>query len=100
MKYEFGDIVLGSSLEAVTFAFSNRYPIFFEDQQRPFRFDYFGSSVDLSFLKLPDTFQKTLTTFEGDVKIGIAKELLWERLLFLMSMYGSVPTANLCTHRS
>jgi len=97
LRYEYDDIVLGSSLEAVIFAFNKRYPIFFSELQRPFRFDYFDSGVDLSFLKLPNNFKKTLVTFEGEKVIGICKELLWERLLFLMSLNGDVPTASLCT---
>ena len=98
MKYEYRDIVLGSSLDAVIFSFVNRYPLFFSENRRPFRFDYLNSEFDFDFLKLSRKVSKSLTTFNGDKKVGLPKELLWERLLFLMSIYGNVPTANLCTN--
>tara|TARA_Y100001963_G_scaffold62930_1_gene87728 strand:- start:4036 stop:4848 length:813 start_codon:yes stop_codon:yes gene_type:complete len=97
MVYEHADIVIGSSLDAVIFSFNNRYPIFFSDVERPFRFDFLEHDLDLSFLKLCLE-PKTLTTFDGDKKIGITKELLWERLLFLLSLDGHVPTSDLCTN--
>jgi len=93
---EYDTIVVGSSLEAVVFAFNNDYPIFFTRPERPFRFDYLDPAVDLSCLKIPLE-EKTLTTFEGGKPIGIAKETLWERLLFLLSLKGAAPLANFCT---
>jgi len=93
---EYDTIVVGSSLEAVVFAFNNDYPIFFTRPERPFRFDYLDPAVDLSCLKIPLE-EKTLTTFEGGKPIGIAKEALWERLLFLLSLNGAAPLANFCT---
>ena len=98
MRYEYRDIVLGSSLDAVIFAFSNKYPLFFSEEQRPFRFDYLEPELDFSFLKLANNSLKSLATFDGDKRIGLPKELLWERLLFLMSIHGYAPTANLCTN--
>jgi hypothetical protein len=50
LKYD--KIVIGSSLEALMFAFNNELPIFFSEEQRPFRFDYLEPDIDLSFLKL------------------------------------------------
>ena len=92
-KYE--NIVIGSSLEATLFAFNNRYPIFFTIPDRPFKFDYFKPEIDLSCLKIPLE-EKSLTTPQGEKHIGIPKELLWERLLFLQSLAGNVPLSNLC----
>lgn len=97
MIYEYRDIVLGSSLEAVVYSFNNRYPLFFSEAERPFRFDYFEPDVDFDFLKLSSKTRKTLTTFDGEKRIGLPKELLWERLLFLLSLDGNMPTSNLCT---
>ncbi len=94
--HQYTDVVIGSSLSAVLFAFQNQYPIFFTQPRRPFRFDYLESDMDLSFLKIP-TEVKTLKTFVGDKKVGIAKELLWERLLFLLSLEGNAPLSNLCS---
>ncbi len=84
-------------MEAVLFAFNNNYPIFFTTPFRPFRFSYFDSTVNLDCLKIKSTV-KSLTTLDGQNAIGISKELLWERMLFLLSLDGKVPLSNLC-HR-
>jgi hypothetical protein len=96
MKYEHTEIVVGSSLSALLFACSNGHPILFTEPQKPFRFDYFTPEVDLSCLKIPAA-QKSLTTFKGKKQLGIQKEILWERLLFLLSLDGGAPLSNLCS---
>jgi len=85
-------------LNAMLFAFNNRYPIFFTQPQRPFRFDHFEPETDLAFLKVFSGPAKSLTTFDGVKLIGQPKEILWERLLFLLSLDGKVPLSNLCGH--
>jgi len=92
---EYDKIVIGSSISAVLYAFVKNYPIFFAEERRPFRFDYFEPEVDLSCLKIP-AYQKSLTTFEESKVIGYPKELLWEKLLFLMAVVGDSPLSNLC----
>ena len=93
LKYD--KIVIGSSLSAVLFAFNNKIPIFFTDAQRPFRFDYFKSSINLDYIGLPNI-SHTLTTHGTNIKVGAPKELVWERLLFLMALKGLVPLSHLC----
>ena len=88
-------IVLGSCLNAILYAFNNSCPIFFTTPQSPFRFSYFESTVNLDCLKIFSTV-KSLTTPSGESKIGPARELLWDRLLFLLSLDGNVPLSNLC----
>ena len=83
---EYDTIVIGSSLSAVLCAFNNKYPIFFAEERRPFRFDYLEPALDLSCLKIPGA-AKSLTMAEGKKKVGVTKELLWERLLFLLSLH-------------
>lgn len=97
MVYEYDDIVIGSSLDAVVYAFNRRYPLFYADIQRPFRFDFLSKEFDLSFLKIP-ILENKINTFEGVRTLGVSKELLWERLLFLMSLDGLAPVANLCSN--
>jgi len=83
-------------LDAVMYAFNNNYPIFFTKAQRPFRFDYLDRDQDLAFLKADFRPPKSLTTFGAQKLIGTPKELLWERLLFLLSLDGKAPLSNLC----
>tara|TARA_R110000824_G_scaffold160957_2_gene335956 strand:- start:2418 stop:3299 length:882 start_codon:yes stop_codon:yes gene_type:complete len=92
---EYDKIVIGSSLTAVLYAFNNNYPIFFAEERRPFRFDYLESDQDLASLKISGP-EKSLTTFGGVKLVGQPKELLWERLLFLLALNGNAPLSNLC----
>jgi hypothetical protein len=93
--FEYDNIVIGSNLAALMYAYENQYPIFFTRAERPFRFDYLEPGIDLSCLKIP-TCNKSLTTLGDESKIGVPKEILWERLLFLLSLDGKVPLSNLC----
>ena len=77
-------IVIGSSLEALMFAFNNQLPVFFTEPERPFRFDFLDPSLDLSKLKLANT-ERILRTLDGEIKVGLPKEILWERLIFMLS---------------
>jgi hypothetical protein len=92
---EYDKIVIGSSLSAVLYAFNNKFPIFFAEERRPFRFDYLEPALDLSCLKIPGA-AKSLTTLGSEKNVGVAKELLWERLLFLLSLDGNAPLSSLC----
>ena len=97
MILEYDSVVLGSSLNAILFAAQNFFPVVFSDFRKPFRFDYFEPGLDLQYLKLPqDLGPKSLTTHEGQIDVGVAKHLVWERLMFLLSANGNVPLSNLC----
>ena len=97
MILEYDNVVLGSSLSAILFAAQNLFPVVFSDLRKPFRFDYFEPTIDLSFLNLPPgRGPKSLTTLDGQIAVGLAKYLAWERLRFLLAMKGHVPLSNLC----
>ena len=87
--------MIGSSLEALMFAFNNQLPVFFSEAERPFRFDFLDPSLDLSDLNLKNT-ERTLKTIGGEIKVGLPKEILWERLMFVLSYFGKAPVSNLC----
>ena len=95
--FTYDTVVIVSSLNAFLYAFIHNCPIFFAEERRPFRFAYFSPELDLSALKIP-TCNKSLTTFDGVKLIGQPKELLWERLFFLLSLDGKVPLSNLCNN--
>jgi len=52
--------------------------------------------VDLSCVKV-FLEERSLKTFGEQKKIGTPKELLWERLLFLLAMEGLAPLSDYCT---
>ena len=96
MILEYEDIVVGSDLKAALFAFNNNLPIFFSEARRPFRFDFLKSNANLGCVKLTRPAPAKLTTIDDIKVVGLQKELLWERLLFLLNLDGKVPLANLC----
>ena len=95
MRLEYDNVVVGSDLDAVLYAFVNDYPIFYTVPRQPFRFDYFEPKVKLDFLGIPHE-KRRHNCVDTKFISGIPKTLLWERLLFLMSMRGLVPLSNLC----
>lgn len=86
--------MVGSSVEALLYAFTEQLPVFYTTPQRPFRFDYLAPDVDLSCLKI-DVESLSLNTFDGEKRVGIPRRLLWERLSFLLSLTGQQPLSNL-----
>ena len=89
------EIVVGSSLPAVLYAFNNGLPLFYSESRRPFRFDYLEPDVDTTSVKLCGE-PTLLKTFEEDKAVGLPKSALWERLLFIMSLNGQIPLGNMC----
>ena len=97
MIFEYDTIILGSSIDALFAAAQKKSPAIFSDFRIPFRFDYIEPDVDLSFLNLPHTMApKSLTTPNGEMRVGVPKYIVWERLMFLLSMAGHAPLSNLC----
>lgn len=95
MKCNYDNLVVGCSFEAVLFAFVNNYPIIYSDYNAPFRFDYLEPSVSLSRLKLDNT-PSIVKTDTDAIAVGIPKTLLWERMLFLLSLDSKAPLSDLC----
>ena len=96
MIHRYDDIVVGSCLPAVIFAFVHNYPIVFTAPSKPFRFDYFEPNLDLSCIKLQNSCD-ILKSFESQTSVGLQKILLWERLIFLLSLDSKVILSNLCS---
>lgn len=95
MIRSYENIVVGSNLEAIIFAYINGYPVFFTQPRTPKRFDYFEPTTELSCVGIPEHLGE-LRTPNGTKQVGIPKYLLWERLVFLMSLKGDVPLSTLC----
>ena len=95
MILEYNEIVIGSNLTAVLYAFNNKLPIFFTVPERPFRFDYLDLAQDIACVGMENA-EHSLTTHSVNINVGTAKELLWERLLFLISLAGRAPLSTFC----
>lgn len=92
----YDEIVVGSSLRALLFAAERDIPVFFTEPEKPFEFDFFGLSVDLSSWGLHNEPQ-LWTTPDGEIATGQQKIALWEHLLFVLGLKGLVPFSDLCS---
>ena len=97
MMLEYDKVVVGSTLSALMTAFIEDCPIFFTYPYFPLRFDFLDAKQKFSFLKIP-TNKRTLHTFNAKMSVGIEKRILWDRLLFLLSLRGKAPLSNMCTN--
>ena len=93
MSFEYDDVVIGSSLSALIFAYINDYPVLFTDVDVPFRFDYL--SPNHTPIGVPCE-ARTLLSFNDEMEVGTRKQILWDRLFFLLSLKGLIPLSNLC----
>lgn len=93
---QYKEVIVGSSLSAVLHAFRDNLPIFFTNARVPFRFDYLNKIANLGLVSLNGWPRKSLTTLDGENEVGVPKQLLWERLLFLLSLDGKVPLSDMC----
>ena len=90
------NIVIGSCLEAVLYAFEKRYPIFFTEPSRPPEFSYLPEGIDFGLLDVFEWPSKSLTTLNGKNNVGVPRNILWERLIYLLSLDGNNPLSGLC----
>tara|TARA_A100001015_G_C15002590_1_gene719223 strand:- start:255 stop:1142 length:888 start_codon:yes stop_codon:yes gene_type:complete len=95
MLPNYKNVVIGGDLRAAIYAYVNDYPLIFTQPKQPYRFDYFSSTVDLNFFGIPSTVQG-LRTPDGLREVGVAKILLWERIIFLLSLQGNLPLSDFC----
>lgn len=86
-------IVIGSSLEALTYACLNNIPLVCTQLSPPHRFETFEDGDDLSLFGRPPT-KRQIKTTTGDKVIGSEKLWLWERLLFYLSVSGLCPLVD------
>jgi len=75
-------VVIGGSLPAFIYAYTNSLPIIFVDSKPPFEFDRFGEKEDLSFL--------AMETSEAVTHLRV-----WDRLVFLLGLSGLMPLSDM-----
>ena len=91
MNLYYDEIVVGSSLRALLFASLRGLPVFFSKPEKPFEFEHFGLTIDLSSWALHNEPQQW-TTPQGVELTGQPKIALWEHL----GLKGLTPFSNLC----
>jgi len=90
-------VVVGNDFDAILYAFTHQLPLINTAFQRPFRFDYCSDHYDWGCVKLSSCLSREVVTHDQVYQTGIPKELLWERLLFLMGLNGLLPVGGIDT---
>ena len=88
----FSRIVIGSSVEALLYAFKTDSHILMLNHEIPFEFDYSEENQTFDFLKISDTDQ--LSTNGDTIRVGAQKQKIWQKLLFVLHLSGKVLFGN------
>ena len=91
--YEYENVVIGSRLNAVMYAFLNNCPIFLNKHEPPLPFELFPQHTSLNAFGVCGTVI-SLVTPDGVEKFGNPKSELWKRLCYSLSLSGLMPLAN------
>jgi hypothetical protein len=91
--YEYDELVIGSSLNALIYSYLNSKPLVFNAIKKPFFFESFPPKLDLAHLFYKNE-ERTLKAPSEDKQIGASKSELWKRLLFVHSLAGLLPLSN------
>ena len=95
MILKYGEIVVGSSLKALLFAYTKELPIFFSTAQSPIFFDTLPVDLDLSFLSIKNK-KSNIVGVDSTMEVGIPQKVLWDKILFILSYVGKAPLADFC----
>lgn len=92
--YDVDELVIGNSLEAVSYAFLNHKILVFNGEHKLKFFDFFEPEVDLQKYGIGlDKYE--LNTNKGTRLVGSSKLETWERLVFSLSLSGLLPVHDL-----
>jgi len=94
--YEVDELVIGSSLEAVSYSFLNHRTLIMSGFHRLNFFDFFSRGNDLTKYGI-DTEEYELKTPDGSKKFGPSKLEIWEQLVFSLSISGLLPVHDLAS---
>jgi hypothetical protein len=81
-------VVIGSSIEAVTYSHLHGCPIIYNDNQVPSTVDFFPANFDLTNLYIKEQDNKVFVTQDGTKEVGIPKYDVYKRLSFFNGISG------------
>lgn len=87
IEYSCDEVVIGSSLEALSYSYINGCKFVHCRFSPPWRFDYFKPSDDLSLFSIEGQRLEQSSPL-GARYVGVPKDFLWQRLYFHMSLQG------------
>ena len=93
ISIEYDKLVVGSTLEALAYAFLNNIPLVCCEPSPPKYFEAFNVEQDLSVFGIQNT-PHLLKLQKGEEAVGIQKSFLWARLFFCLSVGGLIPLSD------
>lgn len=91
--YEYDEIIIGNTLSSLIYSYFNEVPVFFVEAKKPFMYDFFREKDMVEKMQInPVSFRMqgpSLTKVVGNPKYPI-----YNRLNFVLSMSGLMPTAD------
>jgi hypothetical protein len=91
--YKVDELVVGNSLEAVSYAYLNQKHIILNDIEKPHFFDFYDTEDELDKY-LIDDIKYELASTDGPKIVGISKLEVWEKLVFCLSLAGLLPVSD------
>ena len=88
--YKVDNLVIGSDLSSLIYAYLNNNTLIFREIIPPTTFEFLPLDFPLQLFNHKPT-TKELKTIDGIVKLGTPKIELWNRLIFTMSSAGKLP---------
>ena len=95
INFSFDKLVVGSSLEALTYSYLNNLPLVHTRLQPPHFLERFNPATDLTAFGIENK-KHTLKSNSEDIEVGIKKNFLWEKLYFNLSLSGHIPLESKC----
>lgn len=90
-----GNVVIGSSLEAIVFAFLNNYKILINDKVYHYPFERLPRGIDYASSFFYHPLEKDFCTTEIKTKILERKQFLAEHILFAHNFAGMCPASDM-----
>ena len=91
--YEYDKLIIGNDLSALLYAYINNIPAVYTDPKAYYFFETFDFGIKTN--QIADGLKpSTLNMPEGNKIIGISKQIVWARLIYLLSFSGLLPLSD------
>jgi len=88
--HKYDQVVFGSNLHALMYAYVNQIPLFYCTTNRPKIFEFFDNTFEFANIANINTLIKN----KKDYNFGMRKLELWKRLSFVLAYDGLMPLGN------
>ena len=94
MKVHYENIIIGSTLPALIYAYFNDWKIVTANDRRPYFFSRYKHGFDFGFCGL-ESEDRVLLSPQGEIAVGMKKLKSWNRLNYFLNLAGNFITPGL-----